>query len=400
MAYSLGLTLYNLRPARRTTGAGVLPARPAGRLVCLHAPNLDAAGSILQLARRLIEDDGISVVLTCPDAVPSLSGDVLVQPPPADIVPEIKAFLDHWSPELMLFAEGEVRPALVHACAERKIPLMMVDGRAPYIQRDREGWFPGLLRHALGSFDAVIAINEAAARDFRKAGAPQGIVRALGRMEDASAALPCNEAERAGFARLLMSRPVWFAAALPPAEEAAVIAAHRAAQNHAHRLLLILAPENPGDGAGLAARLDGAEGWVVARRSLDEEPEADVDVYIADGEVEDLGLWYRLAPLTFLGGSLAGAGCIRSPMEAAALGSAILCGSRAGNHGALFGRLGAAQAARAIASAADLADAVGEMLSPDRAARLAQAAWAVTSEGAEATEAVVAMLRRLMDGEG
>ena len=79
-------------------------------------------------------------------------------------------------------------------------------------------------------------------------------------------------------------------------------------------------------------------------------------------------------------------------------GCAARCGPGAGAHGAAFGRLGAARAARAVASSRDLADAVGDLLAPDRAARLAQAAWAVASEGAEATDALLNHLRRLMDG--
>jgi 3-deoxy-D-manno-octulosonic-acid transferase len=53
-----------------------------------------------------------------------------------------------------------------------------------------------------------------------------------------------------------------------------------------------------------------------------------------------------------------------------------------------------------VGSANDLAEALGDLLSPDRAARLAQAAWAVASDGAEVTEKVLALIRRIMDGEG
>ena len=72
-----------------------------------------------------------------------------------------------------------------------------------------------------------------------------------------------------------------------------------------------------------------------------------------------------------MGGSLSGQGCIRDPLEAAALGSAILYGPRPGMFGTTFGRLGAARAARAVGSPTDLAEALGDLLSPDRAARLA-----------------------------
>ena len=52
-----------------------------------------------------------------------------------------------------------------------------------------------------------------------------------------------------------------------------------------------------------------------------------------------------------------------------------------------------------MASANDLGDALGDLLAPDRAARLAQAAWTVASEGAEVTEGILTRVRAIMDGE-
>ncbi len=398
MAYSLGLTLYNLRLAKAVTPGAGRPPRPAGRLIWLHAPGQDATRTIMELARRMVDDDGVTVLLTCP-AAPPVGEGIILQPPPDDTPAEARAFLDHWKPEVAVFADGELRPAMIHECEDRKLPLMIVDGSAPYVMRDRDGWFPGLMRAVLGAFAHVLVVDEPAARAFRKAGAAPSAVAAVGRMEEESAALPSVEDERAALAHDLMARPVWFAASLPEAEEDAAIAAHRACLSHAHRLLLIVAPEDPERAATLAARMEAEEGWAVARRSLDQSPDREVEVYIADTPGE-YGLWYRLAPITFLGGSLSGKGLIRNPLEPAALGSAILYGPRTGDFGPACGRLGAARAARVIGSAGDLAEALADLLSPDRAARLAQAAWTVTSEGAEATEHAITLIRRLMDGEG
>jgi 3-deoxy-D-manno-octulosonic-acid transferase len=87
-------------------------------------------------------------------------------------------------------------------------------------------------------------------------------------------------------------------------------------------------------------------------------------------------------------------------MEAAALGSAIVFGQKSGRFGNVFGRLGAAVAARAIASPFDLAEALSDLLSPERAAKLAQSAWNVASEGADVTEQVCERIRRILDGNG
>ena len=394
MVHSLGLTLYNLRPRRDAERIINRAERPAGHLVWMHAPTADCARSLIELARRLIEEHGLVVILTCPAQIEAPTPGVLLMQPPADTPAEARIFLDHWRPQVALFADGELRPAIVHEASERGIALLLVDARAPYLTRERDGWYPGLIRGALQGFRQIMALDEASARTFRKAGAALSAVKVTGRLEEHSAALPCLEAERAALARLLATRPVWLAAGLPEAEESVVIAAHRAAQSLAHRLLLIIAPQEASRAPDLAARLAEDEGWIVADRGADEEPDADVEVFVADGMAE-LGLWYRLAPITFMGGSLAGEGCLRNPLEPAALGSAILYGPRPGDYGGIFGRLGSARAARAVSSSHDLGEALSDLLSPDRAARLAQAAWTVATDGIEVTERVMTLVHDL-----
>jgi 3-deoxy-D-manno-octulosonic-acid transferase len=395
MAYSIGLSLYNLSGRRSPATPGNRPPRPSGRLVWLHAPGADAARSLQELGRRLFEDHGVVALLTCYAPLGARDGMIL-QPPPNDTPADAQAFLDHWRPDVAVFAEGELRPSVISLAAERKIPLVMVAARTPYILKGRDGWYPGLMRSLLADFSHILALDETSARAFRKNGAALSAVEVTGKMEEESAALPCLEAERDALARCLSTRPVWLAVALPEAEEAAVITAHRAALRLAHRLLLIVVPADPARAEPLARRMQDDEGWHVAMRSADEEPEPETEVYIPDSQSE-YGLWYRLSPITFMGGSLAGQGCIRDPLEPAALGSAILYGPRPGPYGVTFGRLGAARAARAVGSATDLGDALGDLLSPDRTARLAHAAWTVASDGAEVTDKVVQLVHDILD---
>jgi 3-deoxy-D-manno-octulosonic-acid transferase len=399
MASPLGLKLYNL--GNRREGPAKIserPVRPPGRLGWLHAPNAGQASPMMALARRLIEEDGLTVVLTGPADLPARAGTIL-QAPPDDAPVDVRTFLDHWRPELAVFAEGELRPVALHECGDRRIPLVLVNGKAPVFLRDRDSWYPGLMRSALGRMSSVYAVDEAAARAFRKAGAALTSVSVSGRMEEESAVLPCLEAERSALAKLLAARPVWFAVGLTETEEAAVLHAHRMALQQSHRLLLILLPASVDRTEPLATHLEEVEGWSVARRFQDEEPDQGVEIFVVDNPAE-CGLWYRLAPISFLGGSLNGRGPTRNPMEAAALGSAIIHGPRVEPFGPIFSRLGAARAARAVASPGDLADALGDLLFPDRAARLAQAAWAVASDGAEVTDKVLQRIRALMGGEG
>ena len=392
MATSLGLTLYNLSGRHGPHLPVHAPARPRGALVWLHAPGELALPTMTELARHLTDDDGLQVLLTCPHLPPEPDRP-LHQPPPADYPRAVQDFLDHWRPELVVFAEGELRPAMIHACGQRKIPLLMVGASAPVLPPGREGWYPGLIRTCLQAFAQIMVVDEAAARNFRRAGAEPGQIRIAGRLVEPSAALPYVESDRAALAQMIATRPVWLAADVAPDEMRDVIAAHRTALQLAHRLLLILVPRNAAAVPMLAEALESIEGWGVALRRSEQDPDAETQVYIVDSS--EYGLWYRLAPVTFLGGSLEGEGCARNPMEPAALGSAILHGPRPGPYGLPFARLGAA---RMVGSGADLATALGDLLSPDRAARQARAAWTIATEGAEATDLAVKAIRAVMDG--
>lgn len=392
MAYSLGLKLYQLAH-RREHAPEQRPPRPDGRLIWLHAPDADAARPLTELARRLRAEDGAQVLLTAPDGVTAPHG-VIVQRAPGDSVAEARAFLDHWTPTVAVMADGELRPSVLHLAAQRGVGLMLVDGRAPHVMKGHEGWWPGLTRALLSRFAHILTLDEAAARSFRRSGGTSVAVKVAGRMEESTPPLPCTEAERAELARLIATRPVWLATGLPEAEEEIVIAAHRSALRLSHRLLLIVVPESPDRAAPLAERLD-AEGFTVARRALEEEPDPETEIYVADNAAE-YGLWYRLAPVCYLGGSFT-AGTVRDPVEAAALGSAILHGPKPGAHAGAIARLVAARATHPVAQPKHLGDALGDMLSPDRVAWLAGAAWGVTSDGTEVTDRVLALIQRMMD---
>lgn len=111
----------------------------------------------------------------------------------------------------------------------------------------------------------------------------------------------------------------------------------------------------------------------------------------------ELGLWYRLAPVTFMGGTLVPGGSGRNPFEPAALGSAILHGPHPGPYPEAYALLAEARAARLVAGPDALAEAVTELIAPDRAALLAHNAWAASSGGAEVTDRVAGAVLAALD---
>jgi 3-deoxy-D-manno-octulosonic-acid transferase len=377
--------------------------RPEGALVWLHAAGGAQEAGLWSLARRATDAlPRAAVLLTTagrPALAPPAPGRILHQLAPLDEPKAVAAFLDHWRPAAGVWAGAGLRPALIHAAARSGTPLVLIDaGGAPSAARGWRRW-TGLGPATLGCFATILATDAEAAAELAAAGAPPERIEVAGPLAEEAITPPANPRERDALGAVLRARPVWFAVCLPESEEATVLQAHRTVLGLAHRLLLILAPDDPARAGPLAARLR-AEGWSVALRSEEGEPGHDTEVFLADVEGE-LGLWYRLAPVTFMGGTFTPTSHGgRSPLEPAALGSAILHGPGFGPHAGAYARFAAAGAARGVSGAESLAAALADLLSPELAAQMAHAAWRVSTGGAELNDRVIAFLRAAANGGG
>ena len=134
-----------------------------------------------------------------------------------------------------------------------------------------------------------------------------------------------------------------------------------------------------------------ARGLAVARREV-LDPDPDIQVLVAEDSAE-LGLWYRLASVSCMGGTLSrGAEGARHPFEPAGLGSAIVHGPHLSANLAEWHALDRAGGARRLYSAGALPSAVEDLSAPDSAARLARQAWEVATAGAEITRRIAEAL--------
>jgi len=267
--------------------------------------------------------------------------------------------------------------------------MVLINARMSKTSHDRWRFLRGMARSLLRKFDLAHVQDDITAGYLRRLGLPADRLHVTGTLKEGAAALPCDEDERARMAQHLNGRPVWLAASTHPGEEEKVLDAHAQALRVNHRLLLILVPRHPNRAEEIAALIDRHK-CSYARRSEGDCPDADTQVYLAD-TLGEMGLWYRLSPISFVGGSLEPIGG-HNPFEPAALGSAILHGPYVTNFVDIFQRLSGAGAARLVTSPGSLAEAVNDLLNPDKAAELAHAAWEVCSAGADVTDRALEML--------
>lgn len=367
-------------------------------MLWLHSDTRLRLETLLTLITRLrLQRDDFSLLLTCDAA--QADGFVLedhpIVAPPSDMLGDVQRFVAHWRPDMLVWAGNGLRPALIHETARRGTHMLLVDAAdAPWRQPSRR-FLPDASAGALGLFHTIFAQDRKAAARMRRLGVPQGRIEVTSPLEPEVFPLSSHDGLHEELTTALAGRPVWLGAHLQRDEADAVLRAHRRAVRLAHRLLLVVVPANRDDEPFMAAQCQEV-GLRLARWEQGEFPDENTQVLVTadDGE---LGLWYRLAPLCFLGGSLAGKTGGQSPMMAAALGSAILYGPNVGAHLDAYSRLVAAGAARIVKDMDSLSAAVSHLIAPDRSAAMAHAGWNVVSSGAETADLVLTQLTEWLD---
>jgi 3-deoxy-D-manno-octulosonic-acid transferase len=368
--------------------------RPAGPLAWLHGASVGESLSLLPLIEKLAAR-GFNILLstgTTSAAVvisPRLPAGSLHQFLPLDVPQFLARFVEHWRPDLALVAESEIWPNLFLELNRRKIPLILVNARASQNSFRRWRWIPYFIESLLESVDLCLAQSELDAERFTKLGIRH--VKVVGNLEYDVTAPPADRKALASLAARIGPRPVWVAASTHPGEEEMVMTVHRSLAQRYPELLTIIVPRRARRGDEIAA-LAGAQALSALQRSHEAPDEFLPEVYIAD-TMGEMGLFYRLASIAFIGRSLAQPGGGQNPIEAAKLGAAILHGPNVGNFAEIYRALDEARGAATIADADTLARVIALLFrDADKLRKMARAAADTVQHLGGASAAIMAAI--------
>ncbi|HET7197861.1 MAG TPA: 3-deoxy-D-manno-octulosonic acid transferase [Burkholderiales bacterium] len=379
------------RFAERRGNAG--RGRPEGPLVWVHAASIGEAVSMLALIDEIVATHPALSVLVTTGTVTSArllatrlpEGRAFHQYVPVDRPAYVRRFLDHWRPDLALWVESELWPNLVTATQARGIPLLLVNGRMSQASFARWQRWPAIINPVIGAFDLCLAQDAVQAERLRQLGARRAL--SVGNLKAAAGPLPVSEAELAKLAAQAAGRPLWLAASTHEGEEAIAAEVHRRLKERWPDLLTIIVPRHPARAAAIAALLR-QRGLRVARRSVAEAIDSSVELYLGD-TLGELGLFYRLAGIAFIGGSMVPSGG-HNPLEAALLDCAVLHGPDMSNCAAIARDLAAAGAALTVRDAEEFTAALARLLAdPAERARRAAAGLDVAADNRAVLDAVM-----------
>jgi 3-deoxy-D-manno-octulosonic-acid transferase len=348
--------------------------RPHGPLVWIHGASVGevlAAAALIEKLRAL----NIRILLTSGTVTSAaivakrFPADIIHQYVPYDSPRYVARFLDHWRPSLALFIESDLWPNLILASAARRLPMVLINGRMSHRSFPRWRRISGTISALLGRFDVCLAQSRLDAERFAALGSRNVVTTGNLKLD-----VPAPPADPARLERLMAvtrGRPIIVAASTHPGEEGLLLEAHRSLAGFFPSLLSVIVPRHPNRGESIA-RTIAASGLHVALRSREELPTATTDVYVAD-TMGELGVFYRLAPIVFMGGSLIPHGG-QNPIEAIKLGASIVHGPHVFNFADVYEALDSVGGAKRADTLEALVKQLGQLLADPAARDLSVAA--------------------------
>jgi 3-deoxy-D-manno-octulosonic-acid transferase len=306
-------------------------ARPDGPLVWLHGASVGEALSLLPMIGALTEarpDASFLVTAGTRTAAELLARrlppGVIHQYVPVDGPAAVRRFLDHWRPDVGVFVESELWPNLILAARARGMRLALLSAKLS--DRSLANWrrLPGAARAMLGAFDLVLAQDARSAERLASLGVA---VAGTADLKFGAEPLPADEAQLSALRAEVGGRPVILAASTHPGEDGPILAAFAETLTDpaaaAADPLLAIVPRHTERGPAIEG-LAREQGLTVTRQGAG-APIGAARVRVADA-LGELGLWYRLARLAIVGGSLADGVGGHNPLEPARLGCPFVSG--------------------------------------------------------------------------
>lgn len=360
------------RRAERLGAASI--ARPAGIVAWFHAASVGEAATVLPLIEAITAARPDVHILLTTGTVTSARliesrklSNVIHQFLPLDVPQYVRRFLTHWRPSMAVFVESEIWPNLILETSARDIPMAVVNARISKSSFRRWRGKPGLAHPLFSRFHTVAAQSKAYALRFTDLGAPR--VLDAGNLKVDVPPPPVDEALRTDMLGRIGDRKIWLAASTHADEERIVGAVHKALTATHPGLLTVIVPRHPDRAEAIARDLRGL-GLTVARRASGEPLAADTDVYLAD-TVGELGTWFALSPIAFMGKSLSQVGGGHNPIEPIRHGASVVTGPSWGNFNDFYKALLAAKGAIEVKDGDELTSVLNRLLSsPDELSTL------------------------------
>lgn len=307
--------------------------RPKGDVLWFHAASVGETNAALPVITELnARHPNLHFLLTTGTTTSAklaekrLPDNATHQYIPFDAPSYVTNFLEHWKPKLAFFMESEIWPNFIMQTKKAGIPLFLLNARMS--QKSFRKWRKNskIANFLFGSFSLILTQNRKLTNNFRFLGGRNVIT--AGNLKIDAPALPVSQTNLDALQTATSKRTLFFAASTHHPEEGLILKAHTILKDDFPDLLTIIAPRHPNRAQELVSLFEENK-LHFRQRSRHELPTANTDIYLAD-TIGELGTFYALSPISFIGGSLVPHGG-QNPIEAIRLGSSVLTGKHVAN---------------------------------------------------------------------
>ena len=348
--------------------------RPEGQLIWFNAASVGEVLSILQLIRLLSEKNkNLNFLITSTTVTSAriiakvLPKNCLHQFSPLDTFRVTRSFFTHWKPDLAIFVESEFWPRLLLETKALRIPLGLINARIE--DRSFKKWkkFSQTAKRLVRLFDFAFAQDKKTCGRLLSLGMNQDVLMGTFSLKSQANPLSFDETELQRLKNIFLDRTIWVAASTHLGEEEVLAKAQKKLHSDDKKNLLILAPRHPERGNSIAKELVSM-GLEIAIRSQNQEVHSGTEIYLAD-TMGELGLWYNLSNIVFLGGSIVDNGG-HNPYEPCRFGTAIMHGPFVYNFQEIYDLLRSSGVATMVENSESLVDQVKFLKQPEKASKL------------------------------
>ena len=280
-------------PSRFNERLGIytLP-RPEGKLYWMHGASVGESISMLPLIDKLLrEDPNLSIMVTTGTLT---SAEIMAKrlPPrafhqfiPFDVPAFARNLINHFKPDAVMWFESELWPSLLSEIHNAGIPLILVNGRISDHSFDTWKKFKFVAQDLLNCFSLCLGQSEQDKERLIRLGAKN--VDCVGNLKYAGMPLPVDPEKFKVLTEQIDKRRIFLISSTHNNEEEQLAAYLPILKENADDVLVIIAPRHPNRGSDITEMLR----------------QKGFNVYVAD-TIGEMGLWYRLASVSFVGGSL------------------------------------------------------------------------------------------------
>ncbi len=267
---------------------------------------------------------------------------------PLDLSWAVRAYLRALRPKLLVLAESEFWPNLLHQAHHQGVPVAVVNARVSDRSLPRYVRFRDLMRSVMRNIDVFLAQSDEDARRLVRIGAPAERVQVGGNLKFEVKSPSPSEfvGEFAAVLRRDEIGPLLVAGSTLEGEEAMLLECFRQVASRYAGAMMVIAPRHPERFAAVAALLEASGVPWQQRSQWNGQTPLAGRVFLLD-TIGELASLYQFADLAFVGGSLVPKGG-HNVLEAAQFGAAILVGPHTENFRDIVAIFQRAQALRVV----------------------------------------------------